>query len=47
MLHLYYHDRAIAVCEKPRGLLSEGESADALPRLLADALAVDGVAPRI
>ena len=38
MLELYYRDRAIVVCEKPRGVLSEGESADAMPPLLAEAL---------
>ncbi len=47
MLNLYYRDRAIAVCEKPRGVLSEGESADAMPALLAEALSEDGERPTV
>ena len=34
-LFLHFFDEQIAVCEKPAGLLSEGEGKDALPTLLA------------
>ncbi len=47
MLHIYYHDRAIAVCEKPRGVLSEGAGKDALPALLAEALTDGKSAPTV
>ncbi len=42
MVHIYYHDREVAVCEKPRGTLSEGEGQDSLPALLATALSAPG-----
>ena len=42
MLHLYYHDREIAVCEKPRGVLSEGDGEGTMPALLAETLAAKG-----
>ena len=42
MLHVYYYDCDLAVCEKPRGTLSEGEGKDALPVLLATALSKEG-----
>jgi 23S rRNA pseudouridine1911/1915/1917 synthase len=35
---IYYCDRDLLVCEKPSGLLSEGESADALPSVLNEYL---------
>ncbi len=47
MLTLYYRDRAIAVCHKPRGVLSQGEGADAMPTLLSDALAENGQRPTV
>jgi len=37
-LFLHFFDEQIAVCEKPAGLLSEGEGKDALPSLLASRL---------
>lgn len=37
-LFLHFFDAEIAVCEKPAGLLSEGEGKDALPSLLATQL---------
>jgi 23S rRNA pseudouridine1911/1915/1917 synthase len=42
MLHIYYYDRDLAICEKPRGTLSEGSGKDALPSLLASALSTQG-----
>lgn len=45
MLHLYYHDREIAVCEKPRGVLSEREGGETMPTLLSQALAGATVYP--
>ena len=47
MLTLYYRDRAIAVCHKPRGVLSEGEGADTMPSLLAEALGEGGACPTV
>ena len=43
MLNLYYYDREIAVCEKPRGVLSEGTGEGTMPTLLARTLADAGV----
>ena len=37
-LFLHFSDEQIAVCEKPAGLLSEGEGKDSLPSLLASQL---------
>ncbi len=42
MLHLYYHDCEIAVCEKPRGVLSEGVGEGTMPTLLGEALSALG-----
>lgn len=47
MLYIYYHDRDLAVCEKPRGTLSEGTGKDTLPTILAEALAGEGEAPTV
>ena len=43
MPNLYYYDREIAVCEKPRGVLSEGTGEGTMPTLLARTLADEGV----
>ena len=47
MLQIYYRDRDVIVCEKPRGTLSEGEGKDALPALLGEALAEEGKIPTV
>ena len=35
MIHILFFDTSIIVCIKPRGVLSEGDAADSVPRLLA------------
>ena len=47
MLQIYYRDRDVIVCEKPRGTLSEGEGKDALPALLGEALAEEEKIPTV
>lgn len=39
MIEILYEDAHVAVCVKPAGVLSEGESKDALPSLLLEELA--------
>ncbi len=38
MVHILYSDGDVAVCEKPVGILSEGQAPDALPALLSEKL---------
>ena len=47
-MEILYHDRELAVCVKPAGVLSEGSVADprTAPGLLAQALAEEGSTPR-
>lgn len=40
---ILFIDKHIVVCSKPSGLLSEGESADSLPKLLGDELKARGI----
>ena len=42
MLHIVFFDNDIAVCLKPRGVLSEGADMGAMPELLARTLAEEG-----
>ncbi len=48
MATILYYDEYICVCDKPRGLLSEGEGKDSLPLLLRDELCQKGrTSPKI
>ena len=38
MIHILFYDEALAVCVKPRGVLSEGEGENAMPALLRETL---------
>lgn len=42
MTDIIYSDKDICVCEKPRGVLSEGDGQDALPSMLSRAFAERG-----
>ena len=42
MINVLYHDKYIAVVEKPAGILSEGEGANCLPTLLREELTALG-----
>lgn len=44
---IYHLDRQILVCEKPSGLLAEGDSPRSLPVLLGEHLAAAGQDPRL
>ena len=47
MINILYRDKYIVVCQKPAGLLSEGEGADCFPTLLAEALRARGEADAV
>ena len=47
MINILYRDKYIVVCQKPAGLLSEGEGKDSLPVILSEELAGGGTPPRI
>lgn len=44
-IQIHYLDTQLVVCEKTRGLLSEGESEDSLPRLLREQLGCEEIYP--
>lgn len=47
MINILYRDKYIVVCQKPAGLLSEGEGKDSLPVILCEELAEGGRAPHV